>query len=73
MSEEKSYIQLGKYVLGFYSILVLVGITLYLLCGCSSINKKFGLDDDNMIEELFEDLIEQKTGLDIDLTPGSPE
>jgi hypothetical protein len=73
MSEEKSYIQLGKYVLGFYSILVIVGITLYLPCGCSSINKKFGLDDDNVIEELFEDLIEQKTGLDIDLTPGSPE
>jgi len=73
MSEEKSYMQIGKYVLGFYSILVVLGVTLYLLCGCSSINKKFGLDDDNMIEELFEDLIEQKTGLDIDLTPGSPE
>jgi len=38
--------------------------------GCHYINQKLGLRDDNIIEEAIEDLIEAKTGLDIDLTPG---
>jgi len=40
---------------------------------CSSINKKLGLKDDNFIEESIESIIESNTGLDVDLTPGSPE
>ena len=67
------YIQIGKYILSFYLVMMAVGISMYMLFGCTSINKKFGLSDENMLEELVEDVIEQKTGLDIDLTPGSPE
>lgn len=43
------------------------------LAGCSWINEKIGLSDDNPAEEIAEAIIEQKTGLDIDLTPDSPE
>ncbi len=37
--------------------------------GCSYLNKKFGLDDDNPIEEAIEGVIENKTGIDVDLSP----
>lgn len=46
---------------------------LLLLASCSAINAKLGLTDDNPVEEIGEAIIEAKTGLDIDLTPGSPE
>lgn len=46
---------------------------LLFLCSCSAINAKLGLSDDNFSEELVEEVIEMKTGLDVDLTPGSPE
>ncbi len=32
-----------------------------------------GLKDDNLAEELLEETIEKKTGVELDLTPGSPE
>lgn len=44
-----------------------------LLNACSSINKSIGLSDDNMIEEFVEAQIENQTGLDIDLSPSTPE
>ncbi len=40
-----------------------------LIGGCSYINKKAGLKNDNQIEEFCEDLIEKHTGISIDLTP----
>lgn len=43
------------------------------LGGCHFVNNKLGLQDDNVAEELAEELIESKTGVDIDLTPASPE
>lgn len=44
-----------------------------LVGGCSYVNKKIGLSDDNFLEETFEELIEGETGVDIDLSPGSKE
>ncbi len=44
-----------------------------LLCSCSAINAKMGLADDHFAEELAEEAIEMKTGIDVDLTPGTPE
>ena len=41
------------------------------LCGCSSVNKRLHLEDDNVFEELIEFEIKKKTGIDIDLTPGN--
>jgi len=45
-------------------------LSLVLLCGCSTINEYL---DDNMVEEYFEERIESGTGVDLDLTPFSPE
>lgn len=52
---------------------LLICLTTLLLSSCSSINKYFGLEDDNLAEEASEALIEWKTGIDIDLTPSTPE
>jgi hypothetical protein len=43
------------------------------LSGCSYVNRFLGLDDDNVYEESIEGVIRYKTGLDVDLTPRSPE
>lgn len=37
---------------------------------CSKINQYFGLEDDNLIEQMIETLIDYKTGFYVDLTPG---
>ena len=38
-----------------------------------SINSAYNLEDDNKIEENIECIVENVTGLDIDLTPMTPE
>lgn len=45
----------------------------FLFSGCSYLNQKLGLKDDNIAEEVFEDVIEGRTGIDVDLTPSSSE
>ena len=51
-----------------------VCITLVILTtACSSVNEYFGWNDDHPAEEFFEAVIEAETGLDIDLSPMSPE
>lgn len=52
--------------------LFLIGVAL-LLPSCSDLNKKVGLPDDNLIEEVVEDVIKEELGPDIDLTPSTPE
>lgn len=64
------YYHRGAIVKGIYVIV----ITSIFVTGCVSYwNDRAGLEDDNMIEEGAEFAIEQFTGMDIDLTPGSPE
>lgn len=41
-----------------------------LLGGCSEINKDLGLKDDNKGEQFLEEVIRDKTGVEIDFTPG---
>jgi len=53
-------------------IFALIGLGL-VVGGCSYLNSMLGLKDDNPIEEGIESMIEHQTGLDIDLTPGTPE
>lgn len=36
--------------------------------GCHMINKTLGLEDDHFLEELTEEVLKNKTGIDIDLT-----
>ena len=43
------------------------------LQSCNQINTRFGLADDNIIEEIVEAIIHQETGIDVDLTPSTPE
>ena len=49
--------------------MVMVG----LLSGCHWINEKLGIPDDNLAEEIVESQLERASGVDIDLTPDSPE
>lgn len=54
--------------------LAIMSVCLILICfGCSYFNEKMHLKDDNDIEEVVEQLIYQKTGLDLDLTPNNKE
>jgi hypothetical protein len=55
------------------SLIVLVAIFISSLSACSYLNNKLGLEDDNLAEEVVEDVILGRTGVDIDLTPASPE
>lgn len=48
-----------------------------LVAGAASIgylsHKTFKLSEDNLIEEVAEEIIEDQLGLDVDLSPDSPE
>jgi hypothetical protein len=44
-----------------------------MLAGCSQMNNYLGIQDDNIVEEAIEEVIEEKTGIKLDLTPGSDE
>ncbi|HNU60724.1 MAG TPA: hypothetical protein PKL04_00840 [Methanofastidiosum sp.] len=48
-----------------YMILILV-----VIIGLGSV---YFYGDDNVVEEISEEIIKQETGIDIDLTPSSPE
>ena len=53
-----------------------LGIAVFLLAtmvSCEMLNERFGMEDDNLVEEFEEDFIYDKTGVRIDLTPTSPE
>lgn len=47
--------------------------SMIVLSACSEANRKLGVQDDNLVEEIVEEAIKGKTGLDIDLTPATPE
>jgi len=44
-----------------------------LFTACEPVNRYFGLDDENWIEETGEVILEAKTGIHADFTPSSPE
>ena len=52
--------------------LILIGVAIAIF-GCSAINKKLGLRNDNGFEEWAEEKIKQELGIDIDLTPEDDE
>lgn len=45
-------------------------MTLCMISGCSLLKK---YPQDNIVEEIVEDAIEKETGIDIDLSPLTPE
>ena len=50
-------------------VAICVGAIACLLGGCSYLNQKLGLPDDHPIEEMFDDFVEDQTGIDWDSTP----
>lgn len=54
-------------------IIVFTVVVSLLMVSCSYLNRKFSLQDDNLIEESVEAALQHHTGLDVDLTPESPE
>lgn len=55
-----------------YCACFILGIScasLYFLTSCARIP----YPEDNLVEEILEEVIQEKTGLQIDLSPGSPE
>lgn len=53
---------------------VLIGILIVIfIVGCTALNQRMRLEDDHAGEELIEQVIEAKTGMDLDLSPNSPE
>ena len=55
------------------SILILFGVLAALALATVAVNQKFDLEDDNEFEELVEEIIADTVGLEIDLSPSSPE
>ena len=74
MNEEIYEIEmLKRWIMRLAIAVLVIGCT---VGGCSSINKKFGLEDDHFIEDYVESMIESHIGLpsgSLDLTPDSPE
>jgi len=62
----------SRYVLFFMLGLLSLGTVWFTSCtGVIGIVKKY--PQDNIVEEIVEEIIEQKTGLDLDLSPMSEE
>lgn len=49
---------------------IFIGIAIFLM---AYVTQRFGFKQDNPVEEVAEEVIKAKTGLDVDLTPNSPE
>ncbi len=54
-------------------VLILLAVSAVLIEGCTYINRKLGVEDNWWAEEAVEAVIEDQTGISIDLTPSSPE
>lgn len=70
MSAQLASVNLGKF---FMRLLLVLVLSAGFMGGCSYLNNKLGMADDNLIEEAIENKIEDATGLNIDLSPESAE
>jgi len=70
LNEELSRTGMDKILI---KITIAAIVLVCILGGCQALNDKFGLEDDNLIEEMIENKIEEHTGLDIDLSPATKE
>lgn len=60
--KEKGWIIMKWSLLAFVVVASTLG-------GCQYVNKKLGLENDNVCEQLVEEYIEKETGFELDLTP----
>lgn len=58
---------------GLKAVILFACVFVVTFTACSQLNRYFGLEDDNVIEESVEKVIQGYTGMDIDLTPATPE
>lgn len=58
---------------GFIEILAVFGIVFVAIMGNLVYKKVTNAPDDNPVEEIAEDVIKKHTGVDVDLSPSSPE
>ena len=61
---------LRKAFVCFSLLIILIGAS---TGGCSLLNEALHIPQDNPIEEFLEVIIENETGMQVDLTPESPE
>ena len=61
---------LRKIFMYFSLLIILIGAS---AGGCSLLNEALQIKDDHILEEFIEEIIENETGMQIDLTPESPE
>jgi hypothetical protein len=54
-------------------MLIILGVLAALALASVAATKVLKLEDDNVAEEFVEEIIEGQTGLDLDLSPSSPE
>lgn len=55
-------------------LLIFVSMSLFLgICGCSYVNRRANLSDDNILEEGVEEVLRARFGLTVDLTPNTEE
>lgn len=50
-----------------------IALCVMALCGCTRLNQRFGLEDDNAVEEFLEDQLESQIKIGVDFTPFSKE
>jgi hypothetical protein len=55
------------------SVLIIIAVLAGAAILSTAATKIFGLKEDNDIEEFIEEVIEDQTGIDIDISPSSPE
>lgn len=66
MNKEK----IGAVVMWGVVLLVLMAVTFH---ACDYFYEKYDIPPDNPIEEAFEDVLDENTGIRLDLSPKSPE
>lgn len=54
-------------------MLIILGVLAALALASVAATKVLKLEDDNVAEEFVEEIIQGQTGLDLDLSPSSPE
>lgn len=56
-----------------YNLCIAYSVFLVLAAGCGLLNKRLGLPDDHLVEEVTEAILEDKLNVKIDLTPETEE
>lgn len=70
MDINKEFSELKRWIMRLFIFIITLSLV---TSACSEINKYFSKEDDHFLEESAEAIIDRHLGVDIDLTPISPE